>query len=193
MILLSINKDQQNKPRLAKDIIAYIALIVDCYRHYISLSLSLISTFFKHQKGNIQVLRNSIPSLQNFPGLRLSLRKIAQFHLISWCGNFVEKHSFLIVSGKSLETMRKLCLSAKFLHQELGEITLFFAVCLLRTLSNINDKAFCENRYRLKTINYFSQNASSQILQRALNTPLNSVTLQTLQMLNLDILLTGKF
>ena len=27
------------------------------------------------------------------------MRKIPKFHLISWCGNFVEKHSFRIVSG----------------------------------------------------------------------------------------------
>ena len=32
-----------------------------------------------------------------------ALRKIPQFHLISWCGNFVEGHSFHIVSGGSPE------------------------------------------------------------------------------------------
>ena len=31
----------------------------------------------------------------------LKLRKIPQFHLISWCGNFAETHSFRIVSGES--------------------------------------------------------------------------------------------
>ena len=49
----------------------------------------------------------------------LTLRKIPYFHLISWSKNFVEKHSFRIVSGKSPETMRKLCLSAKSPHQEI--------------------------------------------------------------------------
>ena len=34
-------------------------------------------------------------------------------HLISWCGNFVDRHSFRTVSG---ETMGKLCLSTKFPH-----------------------------------------------------------------------------
>ena len=29
----------------------------------------------------------------------VSLRKIPQFHLIFWCGNFVERHIFYIVSG----------------------------------------------------------------------------------------------
>ena len=48
-----------------------------------------------------------------------TLRKIPLFHLISWCGNFVEKHSFLIVSGESPKTKRKLCPSAKFQHQEI--------------------------------------------------------------------------
>ena len=31
----------------------------------------------------------------------LTLSKMPQFHLISWCGNFVERHSFRIVSGDS--------------------------------------------------------------------------------------------
>ena len=41
------------------------------------------------------------------------------FHLISWCENFVETHSYRIVSEDSPETMRKLCLSTKFSHQEI--------------------------------------------------------------------------
>ena len=49
----------------------------------------------------------------------LTLRKIPWFHLISWCGNFVERNSFRIVSGDSPETMWKLCLSTKFSHQEI--------------------------------------------------------------------------
>ena len=44
-----------------------------------------------------------------------TLRKISSFHLNCWCGNFVERHSFRIVS----ETMEKLCLSEKFPHQEI--------------------------------------------------------------------------
>ena len=50
--------------------------------------------------------------------LLLTLRKIPKFHLISWCENFVERHSFRIVSGEMPETMRKLCLSAKLTHQQ---------------------------------------------------------------------------
>ena len=42
-------------------------------------------------------------------GLNLALRKITEFHIISWCGNFVERHSSRIVSGNSVETLRKLC------------------------------------------------------------------------------------
>ena len=40
--------------------------------------------------------------------------------------NFAERHSFHIVSGDSPKTMRKLYLSAKFPHQEIG---VFTAVC----------------------------------------------------------------
>ena len=32
--------------------------------------------------------------------IKASLRKIPKFHLIPWCGNFEERHSFHIVSGK---------------------------------------------------------------------------------------------
>ena len=48
-----------------------------------------------------------------------ALCKLPQFRLISWYGNFVERHSFRIVSGDSPETMRKLCLSTKFPHHEI--------------------------------------------------------------------------
>ena len=47
----------------------------------------------------------------------LVLCKIPKFHLISWCGNFVERLSFRRVSGESPKTLRKLCLSTKFPHQ----------------------------------------------------------------------------
>ena len=34
--------------------------------------------------------------------MQLKSRKISQFHLTTWCGNFVQTHSFCRVSGKSL-------------------------------------------------------------------------------------------
>ena len=42
-----------------------------------------------------------------------------QFRLISWCWNFMERHSFRIASGESPETMRKLRLSVKYPYQEI--------------------------------------------------------------------------
>ena len=38
---------------------------------------------------------------------------------ISWCGNFVERQSFRVVLDNLPETIRKLCFSAKFPHQEI--------------------------------------------------------------------------
>ena len=38
------------------------------------------------------------------------LHKIRKFHLISWCGNFTEMHSFRMVSAESSETLWKLCI-----------------------------------------------------------------------------------
>ena len=46
-------------------------------------------------------------------------------HLISWCGNFVERRSFRIASGESPETMLKLRLQNLY-TRESGEITAFF-------------------------------------------------------------------
>ena len=40
-------------------------------------------------------------------------------NIISWCGNFVERNNFRIISGESPETTQKLFLSSKFPHQEI--------------------------------------------------------------------------
>ena len=50
---------------------------------------------------------------------RIALRRIPKFYLISWCANFVERHSFRRVSGDSPKTLGKLCLFAKCPHQEI--------------------------------------------------------------------------
>ena len=52
--------------------------------------------------------------------LHITLPKMPQFPLIFWCGNFVERHSFRIVLVSSPETMRRVCLSTKFLHQKIS-------------------------------------------------------------------------
>ena len=51
-----------------------------------------------------------------------SLYKISSLHLISWCGNFVETHSFHRVLSDLLKTLRK-CMSPKnFLNRKIDEI-----------------------------------------------------------------------
>ena len=74
--------------------------------------------------------------LENLQKPRIAvIAKSIIFHPISRCGNFAESHSLRIVLGESPETMRKLCLQIKFLHQEIGEITVFFAVTVFRSES----------------------------------------------------------
>ena len=51
-----------------------------------------------------------------------------KFRLISWCGNFVERHSFRIVSDKSTETMRNSAFSQIFCTRKIAEITVFNTV-----------------------------------------------------------------
>ena len=58
----------------------------------------------------------------------LLMCRIPKFHQISWCENFVERHSFHRVSGKSPKTLCILCLSIKCLHQEIKWISVFYPV-----------------------------------------------------------------
>ena len=55
----------------------------------------------------------------------LAQQKIPWFHLVSWCGSFVERDSFSIASVNSPETMQKPCLPQNFHTRKLGEFTLF--------------------------------------------------------------------
>ena len=48
-----------------------------------------------------------------------ALHEIPKFHLISWRVNFVKRHRFCRVLGESQKILRKLCLSAKFPHEEI--------------------------------------------------------------------------
>ena len=58
-----------------------------------------------------------------------SLRKIPKFHLISWCGNFVETHSFRRVLGDSHQELYGNCAFPHYYHtRKLGKIMVFYAV-----------------------------------------------------------------
>ena len=70
-------------------------------------------------------LKINFTRINNVP--EYALRKLPHFHLISWYGNFVERHSFRIVSNHP-----KLCGNCAFpqnFHtRKLGEITVLYAV-----------------------------------------------------------------
>ena len=51
--------------------------------------------------------------------IRNSQRKIPLFHLISWCGSVMETQSFCTVLCDSPKTLRKVCVSTTFPHQEI--------------------------------------------------------------------------
>ena len=67
------------------------------------------------------------------------LRKIPEFNLISWRENFMKRHNFRRVSGKSTETVRKLYLSTKCPHQEIRWN--YGILHSVRTLKNKNQAA----------------------------------------------------
>ena len=52
------------------------------------------------------------------------LRKIHWFHLISWCENFAESHSFHRILGESPETLLQKFIEI-FRTKKLGAITVF--------------------------------------------------------------------
>ena len=51
--------------------------------------------------------------------------QMPKFHLILWCENFVEIHSFRSVSGD--ETLGNWAFPQNFYSQELAEISVFYA------------------------------------------------------------------
>ena len=58
-------------------------------------------------------------------------------------GNFVERHSFRIVLGKSPKTVQKLCLSTKFVYQEISWNYGIF--CSAWTINKFEDVLSCFN------------------------------------------------
>ena len=84
---------------------------------YTLITYNIHTTYF----NDIWIIGNKVKEKICSPQswLKECTAKIPQFHLISWCGNFVERHSFSIVSGVPPKNMRKLCLSTKFPHQKI--------------------------------------------------------------------------
>ena len=70
-----------------------------------------VITFFTRDVFNFLLYVKALANLK-------SLHKKRKFHLILPCGNFVKTHSFCRVSGESPETLRKLYVLTKFLHQK---------------------------------------------------------------------------
>ena len=60
--------------------------------------------------------------------------KVPYCHLISWCGNFVERHSFRIAVGNLPKLRWNYVFPQNFYTKKLGEITAFYAVIFLLVL-----------------------------------------------------------
>ena len=65
----------------------------------------------------------------------------------------MKRHSFHIVMGESSESMRKLRLSTKFPHQEISEITIFYAVFIADFAYEVTGK------YWKISVNYLNRNS----------------------------------
>ena len=79
-----------------------------------------------------------------------SLCKTPQIYLISWCGNFMERHSFRIVLGHLPETMGKLCLSTQFPHQKIR-----WNYGILRRELNSKVTCFIKAFYKYNSVWYY--------------------------------------
>ena len=80
-----------------------------------------------------------------------------QFHLISWCGNFMENHSFRIVSVDSHKTIQKLCFSTKFPYQEITwnysifQVVSIFQGSIFKSFKSKSNRFLCVRSSRLHT------------------------------------------
>ena len=59
---------------------------------------------------------------------RLALRNIQKFDLISWCGKFVERHSFPQSFARTAQNSAETAFPRNFHTRKLGEISIFFAL-----------------------------------------------------------------
>ena len=66
----------------------------------------------------------------------LPLRKIPKFHLISWCINFLEKHSFRRVSRERQKLEANFTFPQNFHTRKLGETSVFYAMCFFTFSEN---------------------------------------------------------
>ena len=80
-----------------------------------------------------------------------------QFHLISWCGNFMENHSFRIVSVDSHKTIQKLCFSTRFPYQEITwnysifQVVSIFQGSIFKSFKSKSNRFWCVRSSRLHT------------------------------------------
>ena len=86
---------------------------------HLGLKLLLSRQFECFSFVQIWVLRKWKLNRQNSRLRSFSLWQIPKSHQISWRRNFVERHSFRIVSGELPKTMWKLCVSIKFPYQKI--------------------------------------------------------------------------
>ena len=112
-----VNKHNKKRPRrenlgvFSLDTLKTIPWIEDLTQRWIKSGL-----FFFLRWNSVKIYTEwkllSIRDLPNFTlyFMYLPLHKIPQFHLISWCGNFVKTHSFYRVS----EICSKLCGNCAF-------------------------------------------------------------------------------
>ena len=100
-------------------------------------------------------------------------------------GNFVERNSFHIVSGDSLEAMRKLFLSTKFPHQEIKWNYVFFCsaielseerIFISENHADINQlrcTTYCQKRVKVETLppyqNFLRQHMKIYVWQKLEN------------------------
>ena len=73
----------------------------------------------------MSVLTVEINNTLGLPGI---IVKNTKFHLISWCGGFVERHSLNIVLGDFPNICGNCAFPQTFHPRKFGEIMLFFVV-----------------------------------------------------------------
>ena len=84
-----------------------------CWKGFSHFPLNILPACLKNSNPKLFQRIFWMPSLLNWwlALENLPLHKVPWFHLFSWYGNFVDRHSFCIALGDSPKIIRRLCLS----------------------------------------------------------------------------------
>ena len=84
---------------------SFVSLHITSFK--ISEANAIFKQTLKYEKISLTYEIKDMSDAHNWQWATNCTAYLPQFHLISWCGNFLERHSFRMVSGESPENRQK--------------------------------------------------------------------------------------